>query len=200
MHLTTALRMLLSGLAMIVLWGCSPRTSPGGVEPGASTHHHEHRSDSDHHHAAEPSGEPGSTPAHSAPHGGGLTALGREEAHLEITLDPNRGQVDIYLLDSHAAGALRAENHAALRLQLSGPEPWTLELQPVADPLSGETERSTSRFQAVSEKLRGQSSLQGAISELNLKGQTYRDIPVDFPHGIPETSILTPTPSQTPSS
>jgi hypothetical protein len=115
-----------------------------------------------------------------------LTVLGEEAAHLEVTLDPATGLVNVFLLNGEAEQAQRTERKQELRLKITEPVPIDLILKPVADPLSGETEESTSRFNATAAELKGKQALRGTIAIVEVKGQSYRDVPVDFPTGIPE--------------
>jgi hypothetical protein len=170
------------GLALALcgpLLGCSPKaqTSPSGQpRQDASAHNHDHHDHGHSHQAGQ----------HVAPHSGGLTALGEEAAHLEVVLEKATGKVDVYLLDGEAAAAEKTEKRQRLVLRLSAPIELDVELEPVADALTGETEESTSRFHATVDALKGKDTLRGSIAQIDLKGQTYQDIPVDFPTGIPE--------------
>ncbi len=141
----------------------------GGCTPQAHDHSHEERH------------------AHTAPHGGGLTALGQEAAHLEITLNSDSGEVNVYLLDGSAEQAVRSESRQTLLLEVSEPVKEKLELLPVADSLSGETEETSSRCLATSASLKGQSKLTASVAKVVVKGQNYSNIPVVFPEGIPES-------------
>jgi hypothetical protein len=150
-----------------LLGGCSgpPRTATPGPDPG---------------------GPRTPKPEHTPPHGGGLSELGEEAAHLEALLDPSSGRLDLYLLDGEAENAQPTEKRQSLLLRLSEPGPADLSLQPVADPLSGETAEHTSHFQAMAPLLKGQRRFRGVLLRLELRGELYREVPVAFPEGVPE--------------
>ncbi len=153
----------------LLLGGCTPSTPTDSPSPHPSASAHDH----DHEHG------------HTAPHGGGLTAVGKHAAHLEVCLDPASGTVDLYLLDGEAEKAIRAEPAHPLQLKLNVPKTLSLTLEPVADPLSSETETSTSHFRASSPDLKSQIQLEGTLDEVELQGQSYTNLKLVYPGGIP---------------
>lgn len=115
-----------------------------------------------------------------------MTALGEEVAHLEIVLDGESGEIHLYLLDGSAESGVPTEARTQFSLELSDPVKSTLVLNPVADPLTGETEEKTSHFKGQLDDMKGKSALCGTIAEVAVKGQTFSKVPVCYPEGIPE--------------
>lgn len=140
-------------LLILLLLACSQ-------EPPAPTEEHNH------HH-------------HPAPHGGTLIVFGSELAHLELVLDPDTGELTGYLLDGAAENGVRLRN-ASLELEIEG---RLVVLQPVADPLTGETTEKTSQFSVRDETLKGISEFHGKVKMVEIKGQRFENTEFHFPEG-----------------
>jgi hypothetical protein len=85
---------------LLFLTGC-PGDSASSVKPGANQtsqaktngeNDHDHDADHGHHHQH----------AEKGPHGGALVAIGQDDAHLEVVLDPETGTLTAYVLDGAA--------------------------------------------------------------------------------------------------
>lgn len=174
------MKLLLISLFLVLSFaGCS--NSGQNATPSATgTEHHDHH-DHEHHDEDHSEGH-----HHTPPHGGGLTALGNEVAHLEIVLNAESGEAHLYLLDGSAEKGVSSEGQGQITLQLAEPVKGQLELAPVADPLTGETAENTSHFKGQLDSLKTQKTLTATIAELTIKGQTFKEIPLRFPEGIPE--------------
>ena len=123
--------------------------------------------------------------AHTAPHGGTLVVLGEEFAHLEFVLDAGTAKLTAYVLDGEAENPVRlAQNTIELKghRQDTGAD-FTLNLNGVANVLTGETEGDTSEFVGQSEALKGAAAFQAELVSITVKGQTFTDIDFAFPEG-----------------
>lgn len=145
-------------LCMAVI-GCNKSDQhPGDVASPRTGHHH-----------------------HSAPHGGSLVELGQHAAHLEVVFQPSTGQMDIYVWDAHVENPIRLQTGKALALELSDPSELKVSLEPVADPLSGETRENTSHFSVTVQELEGVASFRGRVPEISVQGTTYQDVLIEYP-------------------
>jgi len=158
------MKVVASTLAVLVL--CSLSTPSFGAEENGKEkkggHHHEHK----------------------APHGGCLVAVGEHFAHIEFVLDAATGKLTAFVLDGEAEKAVRIkQKEIKLKIEGLGDKKIELELQAVANVLSGETAGDTSQFEATHEKLKGAKHFDGEIDKIEIKGQKTKDIDFDFPHG-----------------
>ena len=158
-HLRAGVFLLLTGL---FLAGCQGQPGPS-PSPSASSEVHQHEG----HH-------------HEAPHQGTLIVFGEEFAHLELVLDSETGVLTVYSLDGEASSAVPLET-SSLELLINGEH--SLVLKAVADPLTGDTESKSSRFEGTLEQLKGESHFHGLISKLEIKGQSFEDVEFSFPEG-----------------
>jgi len=118
--------------------------------------------------------------AHEAPHGGVLVEVGEHFAFLEVVLDADTGSLTAYVLDGEAEKALRI-TQPSISLTFETPSSvakQTLILAAKANVLTGETVGDTSEFAAISPALKGQTMFTARVSELTVKGQTFRDLAV----------------------
>ena len=122
---------------------------------------------------------------HTAPHGGTLVVLGEEFAHVEFVLDETTGKLTAYVLDGEAEKPIRlTEETIGLKINRLDPEQtMALQLQAVANVLTGETEGDTSQFEGQSEALVGTTEFQAEITSIVVKGQTFTDVDFEFPEG-----------------
>lgn len=124
---------------------------------------------------------------HTAPRGGTLVELGDHFANLELLLDPAEGRLTAYVLDAHAENAIRLTD-ASLAARLDSLErdgrevslfqPIQIELAAVENALTGEKVGDSSQFSAQSDDLVNASGLAGALLEISVRGQTFRDVPL----------------------
>ena len=125
------------------------------------------------------SGTPAPHHEHKAPHGGALVELGEEAAHLEVVWEASSGKATIYCLDGECEKPLRSPQK---ELQLKLGE-RLVKLASLANPLTGETVGDSSQFEGLIPELKGKSEWEAEVVEIELQGQTYRDLDVDFPKG-----------------
>jgi hypothetical protein len=129
-----------------------------------------------------PMEEHGHEHAHAAPHGGGLSVLGEEAAHVETVLDPAEGRLTIYLLDGHAESPLRVSAET-LTLRV-GDRRWAL--RAVVNPLTGEKAGDSSEFTAVDPRWKGRERFDGELESLVLRGNTFSAVRISWPEGTEE--------------
>ena len=138
-----------------------------------------------HHSEQEDSHETHAHHEHTAPHGGTLVVLGEEFAHVEFVLDETTGKLTAYVLDGEAEKPIRlTEETIGLKINRLDPEQtMALQLQAVANVLTGETEGDTSQFEGQSEALVGTTEFQAEITSIVVKGQTFTNVDFKFPEG-----------------
>lgn len=127
-----------------------------------------------------PAPEQGEGHQHQAPHGGMLVELGDHFANLEIVFDASTGSMTAYVLDGHADGPVRIEQKEIV-LQFRG---FTVALQAVGSPLTGETPGNSSQFEARSENLKGLQAFEATIVKIAVKGSALVDVPFSYPKGL----------------
>ena len=123
--------------------------------------------------------KPPETPApakhsHQAPHGGTLVELGAEFAHVEVVFDGAAGKVTAYVLDGEVEKPIRLEQK---ELVLKG-KTFSVTLQAVGSPLTGEKPGDTSQFEGQSESLKGATELDAALVRIVIKGKEFSDVPL----------------------
>lgn len=116
---------------------------------------------------------------HKAPHGGTLVEIGEEFAHLELVLDQATGQLTAYALDGEAENSVRLPQKE-IELTIGSA---TIKLAAVDNPLTGETIGDTSEFRSQPGALKDQSQFTGTIKKIQIKGQSFESVPVNFPQG-----------------
>ena len=138
-----------------------------------------------HHSGQEGSHETHAHHEHTAPHGGTLVVLGEEFAHVEFVLEESTGKLTAYVLNGEAEKPIRlTEKTIGLKInRLNSEQTMALQLQAVANVLTGETEGDTSQFEGQSEALVGATEFQAEIASIAVKGQTFTDISFEFPEG-----------------
>lgn len=117
---------------------------------------------------------------HDAPHQGTLVVLGEEFAHLEFLLDPTSGNLTAYVLDGEAENPVQLSG-VTLELKIDGEH--NLQLDPVADELTGDTEANSSKFEGASEHLKGKSEFRAVVTKLEVKGRAFDSIDFSYPQG-----------------
>ena len=122
---------------------------------------------------------------HVAPHGGTLVVLGNEFAHLELVLDQNKGELTFYVLDGEARnGGRLTQPTIILKTKTDSAAGFNeLELQAVANSLSGETIGDSSVFVVESENLINQGRFGVEIEQISVKGQKFQNLSFPFPEG-----------------
>jgi hypothetical protein len=120
---------------------------------------------------------------HEAPHGGALIPLGRNHAHLELLVDPDDGNVQLWFLDGEAKEPIRVGGNLLLvRFHVDG-EDIPLPLFPAPDEAAGESRESTSRFAAGHQKLIGRGPMTGIIERVSVRKRIYKQVPFHYPEG-----------------
>lgn len=134
--------------------------------------------------ASGASGEEGSHHRHAAPHGGTLVVLGQEFAHLELVLDPETGELDVYVLDGEAErGVPVPQGRLEIEVRRDAGPPFRLGLGPVENVLTGEREGSTSHFAGRFARLRAASRFEAEIRRIEVRGRTFEGVSFEFPDG-----------------
>ena len=170
-------------VTMLVLCGGVAIVACGG-DRGHEHHHdhsHDHDHDADHHHHHDP------------PHGGAMAALGDHFAHIEVVINPTNGKLSVYLLDGEAVHGIRiaapaVEVEISHRPDHGDPfEPFSLSLEAIGNPITGEQPGDTSEFEGKDDRLIGLSHFHVKIlSDLELKGQSVSGVEFDYPEGADE--------------
>ncbi|MBP96714.1 hypothetical protein CMK18_12235 [Candidatus Poribacteria bacterium] len=122
---------------------------------------------------------------HVAPHGGTLVVLGNEFAHLELVLNQDKGELTIYVLDGETRNGVRlTQPTIILKTKTDSAADFNeLELQAVANSLSGETVGDSSVFIVQSETLINQDRFSVEIEHISIKGQKFQNLSFSFPEG-----------------
>lgn len=189
-----------AALGLLPFWGCGEGPEPAH-DHGDYESHDEHAdegwevdvsegAESDHDHEGH---------HHEAPHGGTLIALGDHFAHLEIIHDATEGRLTVYLLDGEAESPVRVEQtslvvqfnqlEGAMSEEVGGTTEGAkqLQLEAVANPLTGETVGDTSEFSGTAPFLTGPITGFGAtLTKLSLLGSDMENIEIKYPEGNEE--------------
>tara|TARA_Y100000589_G_C27097683_1_gene606670 strand:+ start:372 stop:851 length:480 start_codon:yes stop_codon:yes gene_type:complete len=122
---------------------------------------------------------------HEAPHGGVLIELGDHFGLMELLHDPNKGSLQAWFLDGCAENYVRLVKQK-IKLVIHGrflnksvKQTVSFELLPKANPLTGETNRSTSQYQLIHEQLKGVSRLKGMILNVKYKSHDFKNLTFD---------------------
>lgn len=144
---------------VLLAGGCRPSTAPS-ENAGGETHVHAH--------------------AHHAPHGGALTELGEEFAHVEVRVDAALGEIRLNLLDGESENPVRSKQTA---LSVTLKDGAALRLAAVANPLTGETVGDSSEFVGSSSVLRGIDRLDAVLERVDVLGQSFERVQLQWPEG-----------------
>jgi hypothetical protein len=119
---------------------------------------------------------------HGAPHGGSLVELGIEFAHLELVLDAATGTLTGYALDGEAERPVRLSQPAIeLTIAPAGKPSMVVVLEPMANPLTGESVGDTSQFRATLDALKGVERFDGTLKRIAIRGQEFANVRLQFP-------------------
>ncbi|HXX93464.1 MAG TPA: hypothetical protein VEN81_07505 [Planctomycetota bacterium] len=127
--------------------------------------------------------KPPSAHGHRAPHGGALVELGQEFGHVEVVLDPVSGTLTGYMLDGEAEGPVRLEEKSLALGITCGPSSFTLRMDAVGNPLTGETPGNSSQFQGQSDRLKGQKEFEAVLESVVFRGRPFSKIAFGYPRG-----------------
>jgi hypothetical protein len=106
--------------------------------------------------------------------------VGEHFAFLEVVLDGELGSLTAYVLDGEAEKAVRI-SQPSISVTFEMPQAvtnQTVVLAAKANALTGETVGDTSEFTVTSPVLKGQTAFTARVSELTVKGQTFKDLAV----------------------
>jgi len=115
---------------------------------------------------------------HVAMHGGILVELGDHAHNLELVLDKETGTLSVYTFGGHAKKFIRVKQPSIV-LSLDEPlgDVGSLELQAVANEVTGETVGDTAYFSIQNDNLKEVASLSGKVNSVELQGHTYTEVP-----------------------
>jgi hypothetical protein len=116
------------------------------------------------------------------PHGGTPVIVGSHGYHLELVRDAEKGRLQAYVLDAHAANYVPVpEASFDLVATIGGKEQrLTLTRTPVAGkPLS----EASPVFEGSADWVKTATNFNGVIPAITLKGRTFKDVKVAFPKG-----------------
>ena len=134
--------------------GCGPPSPETGERP--SPHHEGH--------------------VHAAPHGGLLVELAHEAAYLEVVFDRATGGLTLFVLGAHADTPVRISAPALdVHLEVDGAT-FTLSLDAVGSPLTGETPGDSSEFTADDPRLVTSGRIEGRIPRIDVRGVVFDDV------------------------
>lgn len=118
---------------------------------------------------------------HVAPHGGTLVELGSHEFNLEFVHVPANSALNAYVLDGHAENFVRiAAPHFEVLAKFNGREDRLI-FKAVASSATGESAGSTAAFTATADWLGGEVKFDGLLPELDIRGNLYRSVQIQFP-------------------
>jgi len=129
---------------------------------------------------SEPVGTEEHTHAHHAPHGGALTELGEEFAHVEMRVDSAVGEIRLNLLDGESENPVRSKQET-LSVQLK--DGSVLPLAAVANPLTGETVGDSSEFSGSLPSLRGATGVEAVVEKVEILGKSFERVELQWPGG-----------------
>lgn len=122
---------------------------------------------------------------HVAPHGGVLVELGDHAFNLELVVQPDAGRLLAYLLSGHADQFVRSSMPSIEVWVMDGDQSRTLVLQPMANPITGETVGNTSLFSAEADWLRRGAPFTGVIKTVSVGGARFEGIRFAVPAQTP---------------
>ena len=114
--------------------------------------------------------------AHDPVYGGTLIELGEHEAQAELVFEAESGTLTLYLWDGHVSKPARCKQLSIAVEVDSEAEPVALELEPVANPLTGETFGDTSKFETQSDTLKGRANLAGWLGGIHVLGRSFERV------------------------
>jgi hypothetical protein len=100
---------------------------------------------------------------------------------VEFLLDREAGKLSAFILGAHAEAPVRIAQPGFDLIVKTDTAEYTLSLEAVASPLTGETVGDTSEFQVVDERLKSLTSFNGTIDHLTVRGQALNSTAFRFP-------------------
>lgn len=119
---------------------------------------------------------------HRAPHGGTAVELGEEAFHLELVAE-EPGRLSAYVLDGELENFIRIAAPSFEVVATVGGQRQPLVFRAVASTATGETVGSTSHFTAEAEWLRSTPAFAAVLTELEVRGTTFKAVAFSFPMG-----------------
>ena len=116
------------------------------------------------------------------PHGGTPVIVGSHGYHLELVRNAEKGQLQAYVLDAHAANEVAVpEQSFDLVAKIAGKdEKITLTRTPAAGkPIT----QASPTFEGTAEWVKSAATFEAVIPTITLRGRTFKDIKVSFPKG-----------------
>jgi hypothetical protein len=125
---------------------------------------------------AEPKAGAPAGHTHKAPHGGELVELGDHQFNLEILYDGSRGVLQAWVLDAHAENFVRVPIAGfEVEIEADGAKK-TLEMLPVANPVTGELVGDTSLFEAKADFLMPAKHFDGVIKAIRVRDFDFQNV------------------------
>jgi len=151
--------------AGLLFWsGCGLNT-----EHACCEHGHDHAGKADQS-ADEPSDTESTGHSHVGPNGGRLIVLGDEDYHAELTIDHEKAEATVCLLDQTGRNPVCVEQkEITLNFRCQG-QPHQIRLTPVH--FTRDTAAGSSCFRGTSDALRGECQLAGRLNVV-IKGKPY---------------------------
>ena len=112
-------------------------------------------------------------PMPAAPHHGNLLRLGKSFAYVEFVLDPTKGELTLYVLDAQAENPIRLAQEAVRVSGTAVGHPFTVKMDAVDVPETGEKKWDTSVFRGETKDLVGVDHFDGAIFFIRIKGNNF---------------------------
>jgi hypothetical protein len=111
-------------------------------------------------------------------------ALGDHDAHVEVVVDADAGQMTLYVLDATAGRAVRIAQPAVDVLCTTRDISATLQLAAIGSALTGERVGDASEFRGTSDVLRGARRVDVRIESVTVRGQTYDNVRAAWTGGV----------------
>lgn len=156
-------------LGFLAFAGCS----------GDHGHGHSHE-DHSHGHSHE---EPSHGHAHHAPHGGALTMLGNHAFQLELLAKPERGRLELYVLDGGAEHFVRIGSETLEGVARAGGQDWKLVFKAVGSEATGEAVGDTSYFVAEAPAVAKLPKFEVYFDQLDIRGRVFESETLPYPEG-----------------
>lgn len=120
-------------------------------------------------------GDAGPACVHTASHGGALVALKArsdpEWAHIEFVFEPGAGTLDAYVTGADAVTPVRLKQHTLPIDLYTGKSQFSLELEAVADPQTGEVMGDSSRFSVADSRLVNLPFFEAIVRAVSVNGE-----------------------------
>lgn len=166
---------LFTVVVVVVCSGC-------GGEHDHKDHDHSHK---DHAHKDHGHKDEKSTDGHhhEAKFGGALVGLGDHNAHVEFKIDEVQKKFFMYIWDGEVENAIRIKQPTVVVQLKDGPK---LTLSAQANENTGETVGDSSTFSCLLDELKGQAEFDATIESVEVKGEPFKGVPFNYPHGTEE--------------